>query len=179
MKIAIYPGHVGKDSGAIDGREHGDNYYSIEAVITYAISRKMFEYCQDTGLEPILADGDFYTRIAETAQCNLGVSIHCDAFRNQKVSGYHCIYRHGNAEAKRLAGIIDSHMSVISDRARSPHSRTNLAILNRTNKNYPVVLVETGFLTNTEDEGRLRQRTCQNSIAFAIVAAIREYIYNH
>ena len=129
MKIAIYPGHVGKDSGAVDGRGLSDGYYSIEAVITYAISRKMYEYCQDTGLEPILADGDFDTRIAETVQCDLGVSIHCDAFRNQNVSGYHCIYRHGNAEGKRLAGVIDSHMSVISDRARSPHSRTKFALV--------------------------------------------------
>jgi len=176
-KVAIYPGHVGKDSGAVDGTDAatGDQLHTIEAVISWAIADKVAGLLGDMGIEHTVGIGPFDDRIRDTRDCDLGVSIHADWLPVRRVHGYHVIYN-GDARDRELAHAIDAAMSVVSDRARQVHIRRDLYILRQTA--FPCVLVECGFLSNREEEAALMLRSRQHRSAWAIVSGIMRYVYN-
>jgi N-acetylmuramoyl-L-alanine amidase len=179
MKIAIFPGHVGKDPGAVDpaGAESGDRIYTVESVLTYAISGYIEDYLHGIGLDTVLAIGTFEQRITDTQGCSVGVSIHADVCSAPSVHGHHCIYHKKSIEGKRLAECIDSQLCMTSDRSRSPHAdNRGLQILNRTQ--FPVVLIECGFISNPLEEMWLWSREHQRSIAMGICSGTREWIYS-
>jgi N-acetylmuramoyl-L-alanine amidase len=51
----------------------------------------------------------------------------------------------------------------------------SLAVL--TSAEMPSILVETGFMSNTADEKKLRDRAHQGRLAAAILAGVRDYFY--
>ena len=175
MKVAVFPGHVGKDSGAIDPASAGDKLHTIEAVVSGIIAYKTAAFLAQLGIPYTLSIGGFDLRIAETQDCQLGVSIHADVSRTSKTSGYHAIYYQGSMQGKMLAEMLDASMALATIRARAPHPRNDLLILRKTP--FPCVILETGFLSNEIDEALLLQEHHQYAIAFAIAHAVRKYIY--
>jgi len=174
MWIAIYPGHVGKDSGAIDASAAGDDLYTLECQINGQVASKVFLLCTLLGWKPIIALGDFDARIKATSQCDIGVSIHADACTNQSVRGFHAMYCTGSTAGESIAKLIDESLRVIIPRARSAHARSDLIILKRTT--FPVVLVECGFLTNDGDEKLLHSEFHQYHLAWGIVEGLRRWV---
>jgi len=177
VKVAIYPGHIGKDSGAIDGIDMfaGDNVQTIEAVVTWGIADKVAGLLCCMGINRTIGIGTFDNRIEDTCDCSLGVSIHADVFDERQVHGFHVIHYPRSTKGIRLAAAIDESMSVIGHRNRKPWPNGRLAILRETC--FPCVLVECGFLSNPEEEKALMQRTRQYRIAWAIVDGIMRYVY--
>jgi N-acetylmuramoyl-L-alanine amidase len=179
VRVALFPGHVGKDTGAIDRADKtmGDNLHTVEATVADCITRKVARYLCDAGVDYIYAPGNFRSRIMATAGCDLGVSIHADWCGAYDVHGYHTIfYPAADEKGKKLALCIDACMNVTAQRARAPHARDDLYILRKTN--FPVCLVEVGFLSNIEEESALYQEDIQYRLAMGIVYGVLRYIYN-
>ena len=176
MVIALYPGHAGKDCGAIDGVDvtQGDVIHTIEAVITTGIVSKMSLFLTVLGIDHVVASGGWDYRIAATKSCTAGISIHADTCNDVQKRGYHCMYYPGSIKGKQLAESIDKALESIAPRARMPHAE-NLKILRDTV--FPAVLVEAGFLSNTVDEALLSNNEHQYNLAFAIIAGLREHMY--
>jgi N-acetylmuramoyl-L-alanine amidase len=175
-KLAIFPGHVGKDAGAIDlAGPGGDQLMSIEAVITAGIASKMSLMCKLLGIANRVAVGSFDSRIAQTTDCEVGISIHADSVNSPLVHGFHVIYFPGSKVGKELAWYLDAALATSHDKARSPHSRRDLAILRNTP--FPCVLVECGFLTNVNEEAALMNDEYQLNLAFEIVQGFRRWMY--
>lgn len=172
MKVALFPGHVGKDSGAVDkaAPEFGDELHTVEAVVTYAIASAASEMLTRMGIDNVLAIGGWDYRLARTVDCDLGISIHADVSTNPKVRGYHVIHYPGSMQGRNLAAQLDTAMMQVSKRARSVHGRGDLFILRKTP--FPCALVEAGFLSNVEEEGVLMQPGYQHRVAFALVSGI-------
>ena len=90
--IVIDPGHGGKDSGTM-----GTKRFKIyEKHVALAVSLKLGKYISDAfpEVEVIYTrDSDFFlelnerTEIANKANADLFISIHCDGFTNPKPSG--------------------------------------------------------------------------------------------
>jgi N-acetylmuramoyl-L-alanine amidase len=174
MKTAIFVGHVGKDSGAIDGAGN-DNIYTIEAVVTQAISFKIAHFLKVLGNEHRLVDGDWVTRLTESSDCDVGISIHADVSAHPEARGFHLIYYQHSEEGRNLADCIDRALDIYARRNRAPHPRNNLIILRKTP--FPCVIVETGFISNTTEEAQLGNDEYQWNLAFQIVVGLRSYIY--
>ena len=91
--VAIFPGHMGKDVGAIDALED-DGLHTIEAVISSCVSELLHKYLTDLGIGSKLYIGQFSKVIADahSDNCILGISPHCDSLpSNTKVRGVHTI----------------------------------------------------------------------------------------
>jgi N-acetylmuramoyl-L-alanine amidase len=174
MLIALFPGHVGKDSGAIDPTGPGDRLNTVEAAVTAGITGKISMLLKLLGLDHIYAAGGWDYRIIATKACNLGVEIHADICSNENAGGFHVIHHPSSAKGKELAACIDRALGLNLTRARDPHS-ARLKIL--TDTGFPVVVVECGFLSNTIDEALLLNEEHQYNIAFAVVQGIREFVY--
>lgn len=176
-KVAIYPGHIGKDSGAIDTTDiyAGDEIHTIEAAVTWGIADKVAGLLCCMGIEQAIGIGSFENRIEDTRDCSLGVSIHIDAFEERSAHGFHMIHYPGSVGGMLLADELDKSMSVVCHRNRKPHARGDLAIVRDTL--FPCVLVECGFLTNPEEEAALQQRTRQYRLAWGIVDGLMRYLF--
>lgn len=104
--IAIDPGHGGEDPGALGGLG------TREKDVVLAIGRRIAKLIDDTpGMKAFLVrDGDYYVGLrqrmakARAHQSDLFVSIHADAFRDQRASGasiYTLSTRGASTEAAR------------------------------------------------------------------------------
>lgn len=178
MKLAIFPGHVGKDAGAIDreGPATEDKLYSVESVVTWGIASKMSTLCKLLGVEHRLCFGSFTARLAESQDCTVGVSIHADALPDDpRVHGFHCLYYPHSAKGKALALRIEQELDTRHHKSRPAHPRGHLAILRDTP--FPCVLVESGFLTNAEEEALLMDNEYQYNLAWALVAGARRFMF--
>jgi N-acetylmuramoyl-L-alanine amidase len=170
MIIALFPGHFGKDAGAVVTAPIN----LVEAAITAGITSKCHLLLQLMGIECIIAGGSWDYRIAASQGCTCGVDIHADISKDKTVHGYHCIHYPNSSKGKELAQKIDKAMILIAQRARMVHGE-DLHILRETS--FPVALVECGFLSNETDQGLLSNDEYQYQIAFSIVQGVREFIY--
>ena len=174
MKVALFSGHVGKDSGAISDAKTGSDLYTIESTIVSAITSKISTLFKLIGVEYIIGIGPFDKRLKTTELCDVGISLHCDSIANKNVRGYHVIHYPGSANGERLAQFLDC---IINDmchysRARSIHAE-KFKIIRDTK--FPCVLLECGFISNNQDEELLNTEDYQWGIAFAVVSAIKMY----
>lgn len=179
--IVIDPGHgsfeaKGPDYGA-QGKA-GVNEYQVVTPISMRLKDKL----EAAGARVILTRGEAFKTIslserAEVANNNNAdafISIHADSYvKDIKVHGSKIFYYDGNArlttqvqsvQRKALATALANQIRGVSGRAQV--NTANFAV-NRENK-VPSVLVETGFLTNPEEEARLDTPEYQEALAQAM-----------
>lgn len=83
-------------------------------------------------------------------------------------------YTH-SGEGKKAAEIMQESLLVLDDtNHRKAKANDTYYLLKRTES--PTIIVECGFLTNTEEAGLLKQEEYQKKVAEAIVAGIKAYM---
>jgi N-acetylmuramoyl-L-alanine amidase len=174
MKIAIFPGHVGKDSGAIDrvqGHEM-DKLMTVEAVINGQVANLVKGNLDQLGIRNNIYIGSFDQRIEESEGADLGLSLHCDSYTEKSVNGFSIFHYPTSTTGKKAALKLNMEMEEyvgnrIGSRGIKPHS---YYILSKTK--FPCLLLEMGFLTSPNDERFLNEYHTQRLIAHAITCFI-------
>lgn len=81
----------------------------------------------------------------------------------------------GNLKASEdAAGYILGNLDAIGNLHKGQVERANFAVL-RTSDNMPAMLVETGFISNPDEETRLRSKSYQRQLATAILGGVNRY----
>lgn len=174
-RLAIFKGHCGKDSGAIDGAGgSGDNRHTIEVEIISGIVSKIATLLDWLGMDHIVCSGDWSTRLAMSAGCDSGISIHADTCIDSRVTGPHVLYWPKSDNGRMLATYLDLAIDSYTPHSRRPHGE-RMYILQHTP--FECVIVECGFLSNVSDEAVLAQESHQRNLAYQIVAGWRGYVY--
>ena len=190
--IVIDPGHGGEDGGAI-----GVNGI-YEKDINLAIAEQVNDILQAAGISTVLTRSDdrllydpnsdyqghkkvqdLATRrkIAESYDSAIFVSIHMNAFPEEKYSGLQVYYSPNNPESKTLAEYLQTNSKVylLPDNTRTIKKATeSIYLLNRLR--CPAILVECGFLSNPQECKDLSSPEYQQKIAFAISLSILEHL---
>jgi N-acetylmuramoyl-L-alanine amidase len=220
--IAIDAGHGGEDPGALGASG------SREKDMTLAIARRLEKLIRaEPGMRPVLTrSGDYYvglrkrTQLARKQRADLFVSIHADAFKDQRARGTSVFVlsdRGASSEAARwlaesenaadlVGGVsLDDKdevlASVLLDLSQTGTRRASLdgaqSVFDQLGKlgevhvnevqqagfavlkspDIPSMLVETAFISNPEEERRLRNPAHQQLIAEAILRGIRGYFH--
>lgn len=174
LVVVIDPGHGGPDVGAVG---IGDIH---EADIVLAISRQVGALLQQQGIQVIMTrsddiDLDLEPRVqmAEQANATLFVSIHANSMGMDRpdVNGTETYYySSGEALAAVIQNSIVSNLGV-NDRGVK---QARFYVLRRTSM--PAVLVETGYVTGSEDAPRLADANFQTQMARAIAQGILTYL---
>jgi len=174
--IALFAGHIGKDSGAVGQTDNG-KYYN-ESAVTLSITHKVSSILNNIGIDNEIFTGSLRERIENSKHCTLGISIHADASTNHSVSGAHLIYYPNSIKGLSLANSITETLTLLNVKvARRSHERSNLYILHKTV--FPCALIETGFLTNTKDYERLYSVKGQWKLAYSIAYGVILYEKNN
>lgn len=172
--IIIDPGHGGKDTGAIglNGLQEKD--------IILRIGKKVASLLEQNGIKVIMTrDADYFVDLAprvvmaEHAHADLFVSIHANSIDNNPSANgletYH--YDRGYRLAQVVHKSILQGIPTLKDRGVK---RARFYVLRK--NSMPAILIETGFVTGSEDNPRLANPEYDNRMAKAIVRGILQYL---
>lgn len=115
--------------------------------------------------------------IGNNSNANLYVSIHMNYYEQEKYSGWQVFYQRKNEKSKNLANFIQESLNEnINKNSRIIMPIKGAYIMDKIN--IPAVIVECGFLSNAEDERKLKTDEYQNTLAWGIYIGLQKYFAN-
>lgn len=181
--IVLDAGHGGFDPGAIGitGKE--------EKMINLSIVLKLQALLEQSGANIILTRAtddavagtkreDMKARkiIKDEADGDIFLSIHLNSFPEEKYKGAQVFYPKGNEEAKIMAECIQKSLINILDKGNNRIAKELDDMYLLKNSKVPSIIVECGFVSNSEEEAKLSTDEYQNRIAWAIYVGLTEYL---
>jgi len=172
--VVLDAGHGGSDPGAksVNGRWEKD--------FNLAIVRKVRELLPDSeefrlGLT---RDDDTYPTLDERIElanflgADLFVSVHANSHKSKSTNGTETYYKHGYSLP--LAQIMHRHILQATGFKDNGVRTAEFKVIKYTTM--PAVLLEIGYLSNSQDASRLFNATVQKRVAEAIAKGIKEYL---
>lgn len=189
--IVIDPGHGGEDGGAVSCTGRMESEYNL------AISRRLDDLLHLLGYRTRMtrtSDVSIYTTGSTLAQKKVSdlkervrivnetgnallVSIHQNQFSDSRYSGAQVFYAKttGSKElGQKLQTELVSALNPGSNRKSKPVSGVYLL----ENISCTGVLIECGFLSNPQEEARLRDEDYQKALCCVIAASLHQYLSN-
>ena len=181
--IYIDPGHGGPDSGAIS-----KNFYEKE--MNLILSKKLGKYLSEKGaLVYYTRDGDYdlaksknnrkrndlYARVKliNNSKCDLYISMHLNASPSRKWNGIQIFYSNVLKENKKVAEVITNTMKENMKNVREYKKENSYYMYSKLK--VPGVLVEAGFVSNPNDNYKIRQEEYQNILVKNIAKGVEVY----
>lgn len=188
--IAIDAGHGGVDPGAVskNGVKESDINLKIAIKLKRLIEQSggivIMTRTKDEGLHSSEAKTlrkmkteDLHKRkeIIQMGESELFISIHLNSFTRPNYYGAQTFYKKDFKEGEKLALLIQKEFKNILDNEnnRQPQKRDDVFLLNEID--VPAVLVECGFLSNSNEEKLLQEELYQEKIAWCIYIGIMNY----
>lgn len=188
ITIVIDAGHGGTDPGKV-----GING-ALEKDINLKIANKLQQFLEAEDVEVVLtrdSDAGLYdddasnkkvqdmkrrVEIIEAANPVLTVSIHQNSYHEEYVHGAQTFYYQGSEQSKALAEKIQQVLlnEVDKNNTRAAKANDSYYLLKKTS--VPIVIVECGFLSNSEEAQKLNSDYYQEKLAWAIHLGILQYI---
>lgn len=178
--IVIDPGHGGNKPGAqCNGVK--------EKVLNMLIAQKIKTELEQLGARVILTrDGDYDVdlparpAVADNHCADFFISIHCNALAPETLSGTETYYHPGQPSSRALAYSIQSRLIANTGmknrgaRLDTKLSTIGLSVLR--NANVPAVLIESGFIDNSNDRRLLSDDNFREKFALGVVDGLRSYV---
>lgn len=188
MTVIIDAGHGGIDPGAVcNGAVEKDLNLKVALKLADFLALSDFDVIMTRSTDTLLGTGntvkekklaDLNERL-KLMNSNDGcvfVSIHMNKYTAQSARGLQTFYASSSLEAKKLAEYIQSvaRQSDSNNKRQIKPDDGNIYILKNTGAT--AVLVECGFLSNTEECSLLKTDDYQNKTAFDIYCGIIKYL---
>lgn len=183
--IVIDAGHGGRDKGC-----SGSNG-SIESDINLSISRTLKTYLETLGIKVVMtrsdgnglykSDADNYKlsdmekrmEIINNTSPDMIISIHQNSFSDSSQKGAQAFYQEGDEVSMNFASSVQSQLISQLPNARQEINDGDYYILKESK--LPAILIECGYLTNSEEETLLMSEEYQNKVAYAIMCGVVKY----
>ena len=186
----MYAGH-----GAPDGGAEGKSGI-LEKDLNLSVSKKLQKFFEQNGTYVIITrsdDSGIYDvsgsirskknqdlknreKIIEESNADIFISIHMNKFQESKYSGPQVFYSPNNEESKTIAECVQKSMTeCLKPSSERKIKKADGSIYLLKKAKIPAILVECGFLSNTEEEQKLIDEDYQKQIAWSIYAGILKY----
>lgn len=179
--VVIDAGHGGDDPGAV-GYNSSGKAVAYESHINLAIALLVGEKLEQNGFEVVYTrNKDEYislkerSELANSIECDLFVSIHCNSIENGAIKGTQ-VYYHPSSEIGTVLAenIYDNVVEMTGLSPKNTQNGSHLYVIRTTTS--PAVLVETAFISNESDRNYLLSKNGQETMAQAIYKGITETI---
>ncbi|WP_115642499.1 N-acetylmuramoyl-L-alanine amidase CwlD [Clostridium putrefaciens] len=191
--ILIDPGHGGIDGGAVSksGVLEKDINLSISKMLKESLEKEGYEVHitreedkglhEDKGTIREKKNQDLNNRclMKDKIKCDMFLSIHLNMFPQIKYSGaqvWYSDYEKSKDFAKILQDTLREELNPSNNRKEKSAGDTYKIL--RDGYKAPCVIIECGFLSNIEEEAKLKTVEYQDSIAKAITKAVNKYYEN-
>lgn len=117
--------------------------------------------------------------LGNNSNADIFISIHLNKYPPSEIyRGWQTFYQNKNDESENLAALIQNNINknIDYENNRTPMKITDVYIMK--NVTIPTVIVECGFLSNSEETTLLKDDTYQYKLAWGIFLGIQEYFYN-
>ncbi len=176
-------GHGGRDSGAISSSflEKDMNLLLVKKLESTLISKGAVVYLTRDG-DYDLANStinrkrnDLYNRVKliNNSNCDMYVSMHLNSSTSSKWNGIQIFYSNVVKENQVLAETITSTMSENMKNIRDAKKENGYYMYSKIK--VPGVLIEAGFISNANDNYKIRQPEYQDTLINNIVKGIENY----
>lgn len=185
--IVIDAGHGGADPGKVginDALEKDINLNialllkqflqaeDIEVVMTRKTGEGLYD---ENASNKKVQDMKRRLEIIEQAKPELTVSIHQNSYHEEYVKGAQVFYYKTAGKSKQLAEILQEQLnSMDTENTRKAKGNDSYFLLTKTS--VPIVIVECGFLSNTEEAELLSDALYQEKLAWNIHMGIMRYL---
>lgn len=188
ITVAIDAGHGGFDPGKV-----GINN-ALEKDINLSIALKLEEILKKQGISVIMTRtsdtglyeeqdsnkkrADMKNRINSINEGNVtfAVSIHQNSFSQESSKGAQVFYHASSDEGKQLAEILQEQIKLSINDGNHRVAKSNDSYYMLKKSTCPLVIVECGFLSNSEEAALLITEEYQQKMANAICKGILEYL---
>ncbi len=182
--IMLDPGHGGIDSGAVGEGEIYEKDYVLDIVL------QMAELLRDEGLKVgltrdsdrdvshLVSEGtrhrrDLLGRFKLMNQAQLGMSVHANAAKDSREAGAMVFYMQDSYLGRIYAQLVLEELEKVQLlNEGKPIPRSTLLLLKA---RPPVVLVEVGFMSNSQDLAKLGDPQFRRALAGALCQAILHF----
>jgi N-acetylmuramoyl-L-alanine amidase len=180
--IVVDAGHGGFDPGAIGvaGTHEADLNLAVaqglRAELEAQGARVIMTREEDIGLGTTQNESlQERRRIIEESGSDIVISVHMNSFKSDPgVSGPLALFMKGSVKGERLAQAVVDSINAALDTDGSVQAKGDLVVLKSGNQ--PCVLVECGYLSNKEEENKLRQPDYQQKLAGAICGGAAAFL---
>lgn len=188
--ILIDPGHGGIDGGAVSKRG------TMEKNINLAISLKLKEKLQNQGFKVIMTredDRGLYSegesvrnqkyedlnnraRMKIETKCDMFISIHLNIFPQSQYYGAQVWYSN-REDSKNIAHLIQENLKndIKNGNTRIEKPAKGMYKILRSYDEMPSVIVECGFISNPQEEDKLKDSSYHDQLAESIAKSINMY----
>jgi len=188
--IVIDPGHGGPDPGAIGktGVYEKDINLNIalnlQALLeqsgcvtqfTRVVDESIHDQDKNTIRSKKNSDLKNRKKIIELSQADAYISIHLNSFPQEKYKGVQSFYPRDNDESKGLAENIQKELKATLQITDKRQALPIKEVYLMRNTNIPSVIVECGFLSNSEEEKNLTDEAYRRKVAWGIYLGIMKY----
>lgn len=143
--------------------------------ISYAMTRMDGNGLYDNNAKNLKrSDMSVRKSIIEKYRPTIVVSIHMNSYTLSSARGAQVFYKKGNKEGKKLAESVQNQFSSNLEHAKKICKVGDYYIVNCTD--IPSVLVECGYLSNSEEELLLQDEKYQNKVCYSILCGIVSYL---
>lgn len=188
--IVIDPGHGGEDGGAVS------NDGVLEKNINLDISMKTADLLNFLGFDIKMTRNDDYDlsgeeqtvharkvsdmnkrlEIYNSSENNVVISIHQNKFEQEKYHGTQVFYSSNNDNSKEFADCVKFAVKkLIQPDNERECKKSDSGIYLLKHAKIPAIIVECGFISNSEECNNLLNETYQKQMSFAIVSGFLDY----
>lgn len=172
--VVIDAGHGDHDSGAVSIRKRYEKTANLQIALKVAELAK-----KESKLNIVLTrDTDVFLELSERVSianklnADLFVSIHNNSINNSSVYGTETYYY--REDSKKLAQVMHKYLMAGTQSKDRGAKQANHHVTRNTKM--PAVLLEVGFLTNSNEEANLFNESFQYRVAQQIVNGIKAYV---
>ena len=179
--IVIDAGHGGKDPGASSPNKVREKDLNLVMALKLESALKVLGYNVVMTRTTDVAVG-LYDRpaLANEINADIFVSMHANSTGNSAVSGIEVLYSPTVSGSNKALEqfplgriVMDEILKATGGKERGVIKRADLVVLNRTKM--PAILVETGFLSNANEEKLITNESYQNKMVQGIINGIDSY----
>lgn len=189
--ILIDAGHGGEDGGAVSCTGRSESFYNLE------IALRLNDLCHLLGYDTKMirtTDVSIYTdgstiaqkkasdlkqrvHIANSTENALLLSIHQNHFSDSRYRGAQVFFRK-NAASQALAQQLQANLVKTLNPGSNRKSKESTGVYLMEHILCPGVLIECGFLSNVQEEAKLREPDYQKQLCIVISTTVSQFLSN-
>ena len=144
-------------------------------ILTRSDENGIYESRADTIREQKVSDMKNRVEIANNSNADMFISIHMNKIEQTQYSGWQTFYKNDDENSKEIAQNIQTSLNYFLKNENSRKIKSISGIYLTKNVDIPLVLVECGFLSNSDETNLLKTDSYQDELAWSIYIGIMDY----
>ena len=144
-------------------------------ILTRSDENGIYEETADNIRKKKVSDMKNRVKISKDSNAEIFISIHMNKLKEAQYKGWQTFYKSDDEKSKNLANSIQNNLNYFIDSNNKRSIKSIDKIYLSKNVELPLVIVECGFLSNTEEANLLNTEAYQDKLAWCIYSGILDY----